>query len=85
MEDADHGVLKFLGRQGKTPEQTAERFPGFDVQRLIRAGLVRRQQIWLQETHHPSESASPSFQWWIVLTPRGAEAIGIDPHTLHAA
>ena len=81
----DHEVLEFIGRQGKTLEQINERFPGFDVFRLVRAGLVEIMRIPLEETQDPNGPPSPAFQDWYVLTPRGAGAVGIDPHTLHAA
>jgi hypothetical protein len=41
MEDADREVLEFTGDQEKTTEQVADRFPAFDVERLVRAELVR--------------------------------------------
>ena len=85
MSSEDRDVLEFLGRQGKRLEQIHERFSDFDILRLIRAGLVEIMRIPLEETQHPSGPSSPAFQDWYVLTPRGAEAVGIDPLTLHAA
>jgi hypothetical protein len=32
MEDADRNVLEFIGDQGKTAEQVADRVPAFDVE-----------------------------------------------------
>jgi hypothetical protein len=32
MEDADRDVLEFIGDQGKTAEQVADRFPAFDLE-----------------------------------------------------
>ena len=80
--DAD--VLHFIGRQGETPEHLAERFPGFEIQPLISAGLVRLHTIELRETTAPGVPPSPDPTFY-VLTPLGAESIGLDPATLHAA
>lgn len=84
MASNDRDVLEFIGRQGKTPEQLAERFPDFDIDRLVRAGLARLQRIELRETIAPGSAPAPDPTFY-ALTPRGAEAIGIDPRTLHAA
>jgi hypothetical protein len=80
----DQDVLEFIGRQGKAPEEIRERFPDFDVMRLVRAGLAEERSIELAETQahiYPS----PAWITYYVLTKRGAEAVGIDPTTLHAA
>jgi len=84
MSDEDRDVLEFIGRQGKTPVQIADRFPDFDIQRLVRAGLVRLQRIEVPETHPPGTPPSPDILVY-VLTEHGAEAVDIDPRTLHAA
>jgi hypothetical protein len=41
MEDADREVREFIGDEGKTAEQVADRFPAFDVEGLVRAELTR--------------------------------------------
>ena len=82
MEDADRDVLEFIGDPGKTAEQVADRFPAFDLERLVRAGLVRPRRtdpVTTQLRHAPAPD-STSY----VLTARGAEAIGLEPHTLHS-
>jgi hypothetical protein len=76
MTTRDEAVLEFIGREGRSPEAVAERFPGFDVMRLVRAHLV---DIAL---HEPAETTAhvhePSVgQMRFVLTPRGAAAVGI--------
>jgi hypothetical protein len=84
MEDADRDVLEFIGDQGKTAEQVADRFPAFDIELLVRAGLVRPQRInpvKTQSRRSPSQAPDTTFY---VLTSRGAEAIGLEPHTLHS-
>jgi hypothetical protein len=82
MEDADRHVLEFIGDPGKTTEQIADRFPGFDLERLVRAGLVRpRRTDPAKPQSRRAPQPDPTFY---VLTSRGAEAIGLDPHTLHS-
>lgn len=83
--DMDRQVLEFIGRQGKPPEVIRERFPDFDVMRLVRAALVELIRIDTPETQAHGSPQSPAFQRFFVLTPRGAEAVGIDPATLHMA
>ena len=83
MENADRDVLEFIGNEGKTVEQISDRFPAFDVERLVRAELVRPRRTNRANTQsrRPSPSPDPTFY---VLTSRGAEAIGLEPHTLHS-
>ena len=80
MDDADREVLKFIGDEGKTAEQIADRFQSFDVERLVRAELARPQRT----TPSGRATAAPEPTFY-VLTSRGAVAIGLDPHTLHSA
>ncbi len=83
MEEADREVLEFIGDQGKTAEQVSDRFPAFDLDRLVRAELARRRRsnpITAQSPHTQPESEHTFY----VLTSRGAEAIGLAPHTLHS-
>jgi hypothetical protein len=83
MEDADRNVLEFIGDQGKSAEQVADRFPAFDVERLLRAELVRPRRTEVRRTQPPRAASAPDLTFY-VLTSRGAEAIGLDPHTLHS-
>ena len=84
MEDADRNVLEFIGDEGKTAEQVADRFPAFDLERLVRAELARPRRTEPHKTQ--SRRAPPALDpTFYVLTSRGAEAIGLDPHTLHSA
>jgi hypothetical protein len=76
MRTTDEVVLKFIGSEGQSTEAVAERFPGFDVMRLVRARLV---DLVL---HEPAETVAhvldPGLgQMWFVLTRRGADAVGI--------
>jgi len=80
MDDADRDVLEFIGDEGKTAEQVADRFPAFDVERLVRAELARPRRT--TQSRRAPQAPDPTFY---VLTSRGAEAIGLDPHTLHSA
>jgi hypothetical protein len=83
MEDADREVLEFIGDQGKTAEQVSERFPAFDLERLVRAELARPRRT--NPVKSQSRRATPSDEHtFYVLTARGAEAIGLEPHTLHS-
>jgi hypothetical protein len=79
MGDADRDVLEFIGDQGKTAEQVSDRFPVFDLEGLVRAELVRPRRT----TQSRRDPAAPDPTFY-VLTSRGAEEIGLDPHTLHS-
>ena len=83
MEDADREVLEFIGDQGKTAEQVSDRFPAFDLERLVRAELARprRTNPVKSQSHRAAPAPDPTFY---VLTSRGAEAIGLEPYTLHS-
>jgi hypothetical protein len=78
MTTTDEAVLAFIGLDGRSPEAVGERFPGFDVMRLVRAQLV---DLVL---HAPAETVAhvdePSLgEMRYVLTARGAEAVGVTP------
>lgn len=83
MEVADREVLEFIGDQGKTAEQISDRFPAFDLEHLVRADLTR-----LRRTNpvrsRPGHTPPADEHTFFVLTSRGAEAIGLAPHTLHS-
>ena len=83
MEEADRDVLEFVGDQGKTAGQVAERFPAFDIQHLVRAELIRprRTNPFKTQSRRAAPAPDPTFY---VLTSRGAEAIGLDQHTFHS-
>ena len=83
MEDADRDVLEFIGDQGKTAEQLADRFPAFELERLVRAELVRPRRTEPPRSQSRRAPAAPDPTFY-VLTARGAEAIGLDAHTLHS-
>ncbi len=84
MEDADREVLEFIGDQGKTADQVAERFPAFDLERIVRAELARPRRTEPHKTQSRRATSAPDPTFY-VLTSRGAEAIGLEPHTLHSA
>jgi hypothetical protein len=81
MEEADREVLEFIGDQGKTAEQVSDRFPAFDLERLVRAELVRPRRTNPVRSRHTPTADEHTFY---ALTSRGAEAIGLAPHTLHS-
>jgi hypothetical protein len=83
MEDADREVLEFIGDQGKTAEEVAERFPAFDLERLVRAELARPRRTNPVQTQSRRATPAPDPTFYL-LTSRGAEAIGLEPHTLHS-
>jgi hypothetical protein len=83
MEDTDRDVLEFVGDQGKTAEQIVERFPAFDLEHLVRAELVRPRRTNPVGTQSRRAAAAPDPTFY-VLTSHGAEAIGLDQHTLHS-
>jgi hypothetical protein len=75
MTTMDETVLAFIGREGRSTEAVAERFPGFDVMRLVRAQLV---DIVLHEPDTVAHAHEQSLgQMHYVLTPRGADAVGM--------
>ena len=83
MEQADREVLEFIGDQGKRAEQVSDRFPAFDLERLVQAELVRPRRtnpVKSQSRHAPPADEHTFY----VLTSRGAVAIGLEPHTLHS-
>ena len=75
MPTTDERVLKFIGRTGTTAAALAERFPYFDVNRLVRAHLVAISTNDVLETESHGTDARVSRY---VLTPRGFEAGGIE-------
>ena len=82
MDDADRDLLEFIGDPGKTAEQVSDRFPEFDLERLVRASLVRPRRT---DPANPLPRHAPAPEaTFYVLTSHGAEAIGLDPHTLHS-
>jgi hypothetical protein len=74
----DESVLDFIGRSGRTSAAVAERFPGFDVMRLVRAHLVDIAYVEAGEAvAHLQELELGEMRY--VLTDRGADAIGLPP------
>ena len=83
MDDADREVLEFIGDHGKTAEQVSERFPAFDLERLVRAELARPRRTDPVKAQPRRASPAPDPVFY-ALTARGAEAIGLEPHTFHS-
>jgi len=79
MTTTDESVLAFVGRVGRTPLALAERFPGFDMMRLVRAQLVDLALVEADTVGHVSETASGEMRY--VLTERGAVAAGLGDGT----
>jgi hypothetical protein len=77
MPTTDEAVLTYIGLGGRSHEDVAERFPGFDVARLIRAHLVT---VISGERADTEGHILDAFGMQYVLTPRGRAAISIaDP------
>ena len=76
VTSTDESVLEFIGLGGQSTEAVAERFPDFDMDRLVRAHLV---VVWLSgaETEAHGHPAPDGGRY--VLTARGADAIGLLP------
>jgi hypothetical protein len=83
MDEADRAVLEYIGDQGTTAEQVSDRFPAFDLERLVRAELVRPRRTNPVKSQSRRTPAADEHTFY-VLTSRGAEAIGLAPHTLHS-
>jgi hypothetical protein len=72
----DEAVLAFIGRGGQSPAAVAERFPRFDVMRLVRAQLVDLALVEPADTlAHVHEPALGEMRY--VLTPRGLETLAL--------
>jgi hypothetical protein len=78
MPADDREVLEFLGLLGNSPDAISERFPDFDMHRLIRAGLVEERRIEFAETQAHGHMPHKLVRHYM-LTERGARAVGIDP------
>jgi hypothetical protein len=83
MPAGDEEILTFVSREGQTSEAISERFPEFDMLRLVRAGLVTERDIEPEAQAHGHTSAQLTRH--CTLTERGAVAVGIDPRTLPTA
>jgi len=75
MTSDDESVLEYIGREGKTPAALAERYPGFDVMRLVRADLVDVALVEPETVAHADELTLGEMRY--VLTTRGAAAVGL--------
>ena len=73
MATTDEAVLRYIGLGGRSHEDVAERFPGFDVARLIRAHLVT---VISDERADTEAHILDASVMRYVLTPRGTAAIG---------
>jgi hypothetical protein len=72
----DEAVLTYIGRRGRSPAAVAQRFPDFDLTRLVRAQLVELTGGDAAETEaHVHDAADTRLRY--VLTRRGAAAIGL--------
>ena len=70
-DSEDRDVLEFIGAEGKTFEELEERFPTFDLLRVIRPGLVEMSRT------QSGNGAMNRFEDRYVLTELGASAVGV--------
>lgn len=75
MTTLDESVLAFIGTAGRTPAAIADRFPAFDVMRLLRAQLVDLALVEPDAVGHADEPVHGEMRY--VLTRRGQTAIGV--------
>ncbi len=72
----DEEVLAYIGGEGRSYEDLARAFPGFDMARLVRAQLVESVLEEPRETEaHVLDVKVVALRY--VLTPRGADALGV--------
>lgn len=72
----DEEVLAYIGGGGKSDEDLAQRFPGFDMARLVRAQLVGTVFEASTDTEaHALDATVAALRY--VLTSRGGEALGM--------
>src|SRR5262245_55319687 len=76
MATVDESVLEFIGIEGRTPAAVADRFPNFDVIRLVRAQLVDIVFAEFDTVGHIDEPVLGEMRY--VLTERGQTAIGLN-------
>jgi hypothetical protein len=76
MTTTDEAVLAFIGREGRSTEAVALRFPRFDVMRLVRAQLVDI-ELHEDDTVGHVQEAGAFGEMRYVLTRRGADAVGL--------
>jgi hypothetical protein len=74
MPTTDEAVLAYIGLGGRSHEEIAERFPGFEMTRLVRAHLVT---LMLDEDHETEAHVLDARRLRYVLTSRGASALGV--------
>jgi len=82
VDDQARQVLEAVGFNGADPERLARSFPGYDVAALERDGYLEIRRLGISETGDSGRFDSGDSDSYYALTPRGAEAIGIDPRLL---
>ena len=74
MATTDEAVLGYIGLGGRSHGEIAERFPGFEMTRLVRAHPV---MLALDEHHETEAHVLDTRRLRYVLTARGASALGV--------
>jgi hypothetical protein len=82
MNETDRKVLERIDYKGAELAQILEAAGGdYDIDALIRTGYVRIHRERRLETAG-TRFGSDEYLTWYVLTPKGAEEIGLDPTML---
>jgi hypothetical protein len=79
MPTTDEAMLAYIGLGGRSHHEIAQRFPGFDMTRLVRAHLVT---LRLDEQHETEAHVLDAHRMRYVLALRGASALGV-PESRH--
>jgi hypothetical protein len=83
MSEQQRQLLRAIGRQGISPDQLRSQFGAVDTSTLEAQGYMTLREIALFESTGPDAAAVPPIRYY-ALTPKGAEAIGLDPSVLAA-
>ena len=84
MNEIDRGILARIGYKGTQLTQILEAAGGdYDIDALLRTGYVAIHRKPLHETTG-SRFDGDEYMTWYVLTPRGADAIGLNPSLLNS-
>jgi hypothetical protein len=82
VNEIDLKVLERIGHKGAELGQIIDVAGGdYDVDPLLRTGYLRIHRERIAETTGP-RFGSDEYLTWYVLTPKAAEAIGIDPELI---
>lgn len=85
MNEIDRRVLERIGYMGTELSQILEAAGGdYDIDALIRTGYVQLRAQRLVDTSG-ARLGRDEYLTWYVLSPKGAEAVGLDPSLLNSS